>query len=942
MEFAPARLENTHDAHVDRSDGHELPATSVARFRLRIAAEELSLRRPAGQPGQLAHVLRKASIDLNPHQVDAAVSGLASLRDKGLVLADEVGLGKTIEAGLILSQLSAEGRGRILVLVPASLRRQWANELHDKLGLPSEIVDGAFERRERRSDGGRSVFERGRGIVIASHPFAARRVKEVQRIPWDLVVIDEAHRLRGAHRGSKTALALRSALDGRPKLLLTATPLQNGLTELYGLLSFLDPEILGPYEAFRRAFPESPDANVTELKGRVAPYVHRTLRRQVREYVRYTDRRSMVVEFSPTPAEQDLYDRVTEYLSEPDTLAIEPSRRPLMVLVYRKLLASSPAAIAGTLEALERGLAAKLEERLEELDVDHDADELLDQIDDLEAAGIDPSISDEEKRAKPTPQRLRSELERLGVLAALARSIKRPAKTEALLFALERAFVDAISRCWPEKAVIFTESRRTQDALAASLEESGYSVRLLHGGSGDADQRAAIIEDFRINAKILLLTEAGAEGLNLQFANVVVNYDLPWNPQRIEQRIGRCHRYGQTRDVVVLNFLASENAAEARLYELLSQKLELFDGVFGATDEPLGALGDGADFERKVGEIFQSCRNETAIREAFDSLQSELEGRIKERYASARAAICEHFDDEIRQRLRMTEVETGRALDRDEHSLVQLVQGTRGATWLDANGRLYVPGPDGATVLETSRRHRTGRGEFLTIDHPLAKDAISELVKETGSEVRYVLFEYTRGGHRVSRLAPLLDSQGWWLTYRVAFDGPLAEDHLVHVVLFRSREGEILVGDDAQIEALLDITSRDIERRSRMDAATVASRHAELVLEKKIRELEGVVEARAEGELRRKRNEIDLGLEDTLLALAENTREAQAGWRRARDRGDNDTNRRFTELKKALDREAQERQRAVLKRAERLSALDEKSHLHLRRTLVSTVYFWLE
>ena len=163
--------------------------------------------------------------------------------------------------------------------------------------------------------------------------------------------------------------------------------------------------------------------------------------------------------------------------------------------------------------------------------------------------------------------------------------------------------------------MIFTESRRTQEYLAELLAAHGWAGRisLLSGDAGTPEERAALVDEFRDRTQILLSTEAGAEGLNLQFCNLVVNYDLPWNPQRIEQRIGRCHRYGQQRDVLVLNFLNRQNAADARLYELLERKLHLFDGVFGASDEILGALESGIDFEKRVLDIYQSCRSTEEI-----------------------------------------------------------------------------------------------------------------------------------------------------------------------------------------------------------------------------------------------------------------------------------------------------------------------------------------
>jgi hypothetical protein len=464
---------------------------------------------------------------------------------------------------------------------------------------------------------------------------------------------------------------------------------------------------------------------------------------------------------------------------------------------------------------------------------------------------------------------------------------------------------------------------------------------MMHGGSGNADARDRIIEAFKIDGRILLLTEAGAEGLSLQFANLVVNYDLPWNPQRIEQRIGRCHRYGQTRDVVVLNFLARDNAAEARLYELLAKKLLLFDGVFGATDEPLGALGDGVEFERRIFDIFQSCRQESAIKDAFDALQAELDDRIQARMREARAKICDHFDDEIRNRLRFIGNATGDALDKDEQELLTLVRGALPGATLDAEGRLHLP--DGAESLETSHHARTKGAHFLTVDHPVAAPLIARMRKEPAAEVRYVVFDYTRGGHRVSRLAPLLGGEGWWLVYRLSFDGVLGEDHLVHVVLMRTAEGETVILDPAQIESLLEIHAREIEKRPRLRAATLASTHAEAALEPKIGALDTDAKGRATEARRRAEESIELGLEDALAAMRIATANAEASWKRARENDDRaEVVRTARELERALEREAVDRRTALSRRLERLAELEGRGGVAMNRTLVATAYFWLE
>ena len=295
----------------------------LTRFHQRIAAEVLTAR-GGGGTSRLTPALAHSAVDLNPHQIEAAAFALNALPTGGAVLADEVGLGKTIEAGIVLAQLAAEGKGRAIVLVPASLRAQWRDELRSKFGLDAAVIDGEAVRDRERQGLRTNPFDTG-GVVIASHPFAAMRAGELERVPWDVAVIDEAHRLRNAYRKDhRTGQALRRGLRRAPKLLLTATPLQNDLMELLGLASFIDDALLGSEDSFRLQYAagELTDDKAADLRSRLAPVVVRTLRRQVKEYVKFTARRSIVEDFAPTRQEQELYDRVSEYLRREDAYAI--------------------------------------------------------------------------------------------------------------------------------------------------------------------------------------------------------------------------------------------------------------------------------------------------------------------------------------------------------------------------------------------------------------------------------------------------------------------------------------------------------------------------------------------------------------------------------------------------------------------------------------------
>ena len=270
----------------------------TTEYHTKLYAHELSKRRSVADAEKLAGALLDAQVDLNPHQVEAALFAFKSPLSKGAILADEVGLGKTIEAGLVVAQKWTEGRRRMLVITPANLRKQWSQEVEEKFFLPTVILE-ARNYNKMKKDSVRRPFEQ-KALVICSYQFAARHADEVMVIPWDLVIIDEAHRLRNVYRpDNRIGRTLKGALANVPKVLLTATPLQNSLMELYGLVSLIDDYAFGDAKSFRAQYARLGDAAFDELKGRLKPVCHRTLRRQVVEYVRYTNRIPITQEFVP-------------------------------------------------------------------------------------------------------------------------------------------------------------------------------------------------------------------------------------------------------------------------------------------------------------------------------------------------------------------------------------------------------------------------------------------------------------------------------------------------------------------------------------------------------------------------------------------------------------------------------------------------------------------
>ncbi|CAH6178172.1 RNA polymerase-associated protein RapA [Enterobacter cloacae] len=645
----------------------------------------------------LTQTIASARVDMNPHQVEAAMFALASPLSNGVILADEVGLGKTIEASLILAQKWAERRRKLLLIAPATLRKQWSQELEEKFSLPSRIIEAkSFNQMIKEGCCNPFDIENSTGeaaICICSYEFASRKEHELARIPWDLVVMDEAHKLRNIYKsdGAKTAKKLSNALSGRKKILLSATPLQNSILELYGLVSVIDPHFFGDLASFKARYSRQniDDAELALLRVRLNKICNRTLRRQVQQEggISFTRRHSITEDFRPTEDEEVLYKQVSSYLQQDDLLAIKSGARHLVTLVIRKILASSSTAIQGTLETMIH----RLENKMPVLDALTDYENYDDYSD-------EEGIEDEDTI---DPRALQAEIDQLKSYKTLAESITKNAKAEALLSVLSRAFEFTVELGGLRKAVIFTESVRTQTWLAQLLSDNGYEgeVVLLNGSNSDAasrkiysdwlekhqnsgrvsgsrtaDMKAALVEKFRDEGTLMICTEAGAEGINLQFCSLLINYDLPWNPQRVEQRIGRVHRYGQKHDVVVVNFINKGNRADQRVFELLSQKFQLFEGVFGASDDILGSIESGVDIERRIHEIYQHCRSDEQIEQEFNQLQDELKDQLENRENETRRSLFEHFDVDVVRNLKTRRTTTLAQLNVYQENLLLLAE----------------------------------------------------------------------------------------------------------------------------------------------------------------------------------------------------------------------------------------------------------------------------
>lgn len=670
----------------------------ITRYHAKYYATLLSQRATGDELQTISQSLLSSSVDINPHQIDAALFAFSSPLSKGVVLADEVGLGKTIEAGLVICQYWATGRRKIIIICPASLRKQWEAELLDKFGIPSEILD------TRSFNGyianGKHPFADKRAIVC-SYNFAAKHKAEILTHGFDLAVLDEAHKLRNVYRKTaSTAAAVRDALYGVKKLLLTATPFQNSLMELYGITSIIDDHLFGSEKSFRSQYGKGDNLNV--LRQRISSIYTRTLRKDVKEYINYTHRMPLTQKFKATDAEQELYTEVSDFLRRDDIYSVPAGQKKLTTMIIRKILASSTYALIFTLTHIKERLERMLEKRkIEVFDANALADDLEewqdyeDEESDMATNG-DVSMYADDEQIDIT--KLKDEISTVQEFIRKAKNIHNESKASALLKALEKSFGIMDSQGAQRKALIFTESTKTQTYLNDFLEANGYAGKtvLFNGKANEpqtnkiykdwclnnpdkvsgikaADRRAAAVDYFMNKADIMIATEAASEGLNLQFCSLVINYDLPWNPQRIEQRIGRCHRYGQKHDVVVVNFINIRNYADVRVFELLRDKFKLFDDVFGASDDVLGQA-DNIDIETRIWNIYQQCRTEEEINHAFEQLQNDMQVQIDERMQEVRSEVLEKFDINVQEHLRMRKDDTGAFLNRYHHIFWELTK----------------------------------------------------------------------------------------------------------------------------------------------------------------------------------------------------------------------------------------------------------------------------
>jgi SNF2 family DNA or RNA helicase len=543
----------------------------IEPYRLHLKAAEHSLRRGFDQLVSLDHL---HEVERFPYQIKACLRVLREMKGRGL-LADEVGLGKTIEASIVLKEYIMRGLvHRALILVPASLTTQWREELLTKFHLNFAI----HGRKEGWSDA---------PFVIASLDTAkmARNRDMILKGRYDLVIVDEAHRLRNHQT---LAWKFVSQISAKYLLLLTATPVQNDLRELYNLVTLLRPGTLGTYRSFRRNFMIRGDKRLPKNTADLSRLLQKVMIRTTRSStaIKFPKRKVQTLSFPLNPTERLLYDGVTEFVRTRVAAAkgADFQKWHFVALVLQKEIGSSTPAARKTLERARADI------------------------------------------------RYRAEWDDIDRLLELAREPGPSQKLEGL---------KEVIRKHKDKLIVFTQFRTTLEHLARNLTADGHSVALFHGNLSAFEKEAAI-ERFRTEARILLSTEAGGEGRNLQFCQTVVNYDLPWNPMKVEQRIGRVHRLGQTKDITIYNF-SSEETVESYVLEILHQKINMFELVIGEMDMILGHFSEQNTFEDAVFKIWAQSKGQNEVRRRFTQLGDRLL-IAKKRYEAIKDMDSRIFD----------------------------------------------------------------------------------------------------------------------------------------------------------------------------------------------------------------------------------------------------------------------------------------------------------
>lgn len=543
---------------------------------------------------KLLPVFSEGNIRVYPYQVAAAMFAMRNPYQKGVVLCDEAGMGKSHEAMLILAEAWYEGKSKMLIAIPnPDLLMQWAEMIENKYSIPYCI---AMNEENFEQD----------GIVLTTYDYLTQNIEAADKINWDIVIFEEANALSSVYQdentfrgtaGSKQAKILKAFSKDIFKILLTGTPIEKNIMDLYGLIYFIDEELLPDPDTYMNRYLRKPE-NYPELAEKVSRYCFRTLRSQAQRYAKIPERRHITLEYEGSREEKELYRLLSAYLNKPLKSAFPKMEQYDLSLMLLGLMSSSTAAIKASIK------------------------------------NIIKRVSDETERK-----------EFVEMLIAAER-IQRDTKAELLIMALDKLFPLLEKLDANRKAVIFTESVETQKYLFALLQEK-YKTFVYNGQSSND---YSVIKRFKTEGELLISTDNGAKGYDFQEASLVVNYDLLYNTLKMEQRIDRIQRIGQQNDCIVLSFMNKENFADVRKLELVSKRYILTDGVFGVSDSVIGGFTD--DFDKALKKL--GARTKKQVEKEYQITLRENEEENRQLVESAENILFTTFTKELSDNIKIT------------------------------------------------------------------------------------------------------------------------------------------------------------------------------------------------------------------------------------------------------------------------------------------------
>ena len=550
----------------------------------------------------LSSAFASSDIKIYPFQVAAAAFALRSPYRKGVILCDEAGMGKSHEAMLVITQKWLEGSNRILLVTPnADLLRQWTELIDLHYTVPYIVLTSRDEWQANISDENPNAFVQN-AIIVSTYDFVSDNESGAKEVDWDLTVFEEANALSSVyHTDNKQARALKRIAGNSFKLLITGTPIEKNIMDLYGLIWFIDEAVLPKEQDFLSRYLRKPE-NYPELAERVSGYCFRTLRSQAKDYAKVTERILITYEYEQSEKERQLYDMLYGYINKPGKIAFPEMDKYDLALRLLSLQSSSTAAVLQTVKGIVKRLEAQ------------------------------PDVPDE--------------IDEWRLIQAAAEKVIQDSKAKALLNALKSGFSVTKKSGAGKKAVIFTESAETQKMLTALLSDR-YKTFVYNGG---ADYNA--IRKFKAEGDILISTDSGAKGFNLENAAFVIHYDLPFNTLKMEQRIDRCHRLGQENDVLSLAFIDKKNFADVRKLELVNKRMLVADGVFGITDEVMG--GFTGDLEAAFEAVSSNIRTREQIEAVYQQTLVQNRNENKRLVSAAEDILFTAFSKELADKVNLS------------------------------------------------------------------------------------------------------------------------------------------------------------------------------------------------------------------------------------------------------------------------------------------------